>query len=561
MISKNDTFETMGHARLLAMLAFVGYFFLMIGNGIISLTHPDEVFYVQTAKEMIRHKSWLVPIIFDSPQFEKPILFYWLLAGAIKQFGETAFVARFWPSFFAIIGIGVTYLIAWILFGKKRTAFLSGLILASSFIYLALARAVLTDMVFSVWVVMAITLFCWAYHCPQRANRAIVLWGAVMGCAVLTKGLLGIVLPGVVILSFLIFKNDLVFLKRWSVILGAAVFFAIAVPWHVLMYQWHGQGFVQEYFYNIHLRRILEAEHARLDNGYFYLWLMFAGVLPWSFFWPATGHWLWRQLRTKALQHDRLVFLLAWIVGIYAIVQLAHSKLASYIFPVFPAIAILLARFLDHELTMVAPAGRSKVLTVCGHVFMGFLGLLILGAWIAVYRYRDFVPQIQGVYVLTFLLILVATLVFVFNRRRAYVAMLCAHTGLTAVLLITLFWSVPLAERWVSCKDISDLFKTIDHSDTVVLASKFYVRGIRYYTDRAMAVIDINGKGFFSPHAIPFLNTDQKVLDFLATQSVTYAIVKEGNVEDLRRITTGHPYHLEELQGIGGKYILRISRI
>ena len=75
-----------------------------------------------------------------------------------------------------------------------------------------------------------------------------------------------------------------------------------------------------------------------------------------------------------------------------------------------------------------------------------------------------------------------------------------------------------------------------------------------------MAVIDINGKGFWSDHPIPFLNTDQKVIEFLDQRSVTYAVVKEGNVQDLKRICARR-YHIDELDGIGGKFILRITKL
>jgi len=96
---------------------------------------------------------------------------------------------------------------------------------------------------------------------------------------------------------------------------------------------------------------------------------------------------------------------------------------------------------------------------------------------------------------------------------------------------------------------------------TPVLASKFYVRGIRYYTDRPMAVIDINGKGFWSPHPIPFLNTDQKLVEFLNQRPVTWAILKEGNVQDLHRILKNRKFKINELEGIGGKFILKIEKL
>ena len=113
---KPDRFETLSHKRLVGILMAAAYALLMMGNGFVSLTHPDEVFYVQSAKEMITHHSWLTPMIFDAPQFEKPALFFWLLSLNIKLFGVTPFAARFWPALFAILGVAVTYLSALMLF-------------------------------------------------------------------------------------------------------------------------------------------------------------------------------------------------------------------------------------------------------------------------------------------------------------------------------------------------------------------------------------------------------------------------------------------------------------
>ena len=86
------------------------------------------------------------------------------------------------------------------------------------------------------------------------------------------------------------------------------------------------------------------------------------------------------------------------------------------------------------------------------------------------------------------------------------------------------------------------------------------MRGVKYYTDRKTAVIDINGSGFFSPHPIPFLNSDKKVRDFLAQQPVTYCIVKKSNVRDLERIAQGQ-FHVNLLDEIGGKYLLKLEKI
>src|SRR3989338_860060 len=278
---ETNWFERAGHGMNVVLLLSMSYFLLMFGNGIVSLTHPDEVFYVQSAKEMLDHNSWLTPMIFEDVQFEKPFLSFALFMIAIKWFGVTAFAGRFFPALFGMIGVGVIYWISWLLFNRKRVSFITSVVLSSSFIYLALSRAVLTDMIFSVFVCMAIGFFCLAYYNRKHKHLGITLFFAFAGIAVLTKGVLGVLFPVTTILLFLVYKREIAFLKCRSTLWGVGLFLIIAVPWHILMYHRYGQFFIEEYFYNVHWRRVLAAEHARLDNWYFYLALMITGITPW----------------------------------------------------------------------------------------------------------------------------------------------------------------------------------------------------------------------------------------------------------------------------------------
>lgn len=77
------------------VLVGLSYVIFMLGNGLLPLSDPDEVFYAETAKEMAQRHEWNVPFIFGQPQFEKPILIYWLLRLAFSLFGITEFAARF----------------------------------------------------------------------------------------------------------------------------------------------------------------------------------------------------------------------------------------------------------------------------------------------------------------------------------------------------------------------------------------------------------------------------------------------------------------------------------
>ncbi|MBF0385380.1 MAG: phospholipid carrier-dependent glycosyltransferase [Candidatus Omnitrophica bacterium] len=548
------------HLINILLLILLSYVLFMFGNNLVSLTHPDEVFYAETAKEMIRHNNWLVPMIFDSPQFEKPIGFYFLLVLAIKLFGLTPFAIRFWPAIFAVFGVIAAYFISWLLFGKKRLSFLSGLILASSFIYLALSRAGLTDMVFSILVVISIGFFYLSYKDPGKRGLGIILSSVFCSLAVLTKGLLGISFLFGTAFIFLLYAKGFGFYLRNKIFYLAILLFAVlTVPWHLYMIKLYGASFIDIYWQNVHVERLFVSEHPKINTWYFYPGLMFAGVTPWLFLSLPAWYYFFKELIIE--KKKELFFLLAWIAGVFIFVQPAQSKLSSYIFPVYPAIAIIIAFYLDKFLD-----NADKKEFLLPFKISGFLlsFVFLAGSLVVIFfsgKYPLIFPDKGPFYIVSLIFSIIGAILLIFNIARKYQALIFSHTLVTFAFLFILLMIRPQLEPWVSCKDVCDRFQEIDKSKSVVLASKFYVRGVRYYTDRSVAVMDIGGKGFYTPHPIPFLNTKDKILDFLSSQEITYAILKDGNVEDIKKILKDKPYTVEELYSIGGKYILRIEKI
>jgi len=557
---KQLSLHTMRHRTLVFILILVSYFFLMWMNGFVSWTHPDEVFYTQTAKEMLARKEWLTPYIFDEPQFEKPFLFYVLMAVAIKLFGMVPFVCRFWPAFFATVGVVVTYWVSWMLYENKRVSFLSGLMLSTSFIYMALSRAILTDMVFSVLVVISIAFFYYGYKYADKKNVGIILFFVVAAIAVLTKGFLGFCFPLGTVLIFLIVKKDLKFLVCRATLGGFLLFLIIAAPWHLYMYKMYGQKFIDHYWYNVHIRRLFVAEHKRLDNWYFYFMLLFLGIMPWTFFsFSACGKMI-REIRLNEYgRRDQFLFLLSWIAGILLFIQPAKSKLASYIFPAFPAMIMMVGYYMGHSIDKTEGITGNSLKAIGTALSLAMVVGIGVGLYFA-QKHIDIVVSMVPVYVTSTLVFIAAVCIFVFIRKKKIIHMVFSVASLSAILLVTLFLGKPYTEPWVSCKDICDIFKKKDTGGSVVLASKFYVRGIRFYTDRDMAVIDLNGEGFFTPHPIPFLNTDKKIKDFLKSQPVTWCVIRNQDIKAIERIMFGTGYTVKQYEDIGGKYIVKVAK-
>ncbi|MFA5261736.1 MAG: glycosyltransferase family 39 protein, partial [Candidatus Omnitrophota bacterium] len=522
----------MKHLNHNILLLAVGYVFLMMGNGLVPLTHPDEVFYAQTAKEMLARDNWLTPILFDHPQFEKPILFYWLMTLLAKYFGLTAFTTRFWPASFGIMGMLITYWLAWVLFKNKRVSFLAGVIQGTSVIYIALSRAVLTDMVFSMWVVLALGAFYGAYQYQEKRSLGCLFFFMCVGLAVLTKGLLGLCFPTATVLLFLGFRKDLRYLRNWSVFWGGIVFLLIVAPWHLYMISQYGHGFVNEYFFNVHIRRLFVAEHEKCNTWYFYILTLGAGLLPWTFLFVPTTTRIPCLYKNKLTYKEPFVFLLSWFLGVFMFAQPASSKLASYIFPAFPVVTILAALCIDDFLHSYQNVSR-RVLRFVQYSVTSLGAVLVLsslGAVIARKYFKSFAPQAWPVIImaLAFVLLGVFLITFVWRKKFYAVTGLLALTPMIVILSFLLFRS--MAVPWVSCRDVGTILHALDQSDTTLLVSKFYVRGVRYFTDRDIATINVWGEDFYSPHPIPFLNTDRKVAEFIKAQPFTFAVVKKGDL-------------------------------
>jgi 4-amino-4-deoxy-L-arabinose transferase-like glycosyltransferase len=542
--------------RHIFILAVLSYFFFFFGNSMVSLSNPDEVFYTQTAKEMVRHKSWLVPYLFDQPQFEKPIFLYWLLRLAFIIFGVTNFGARFFPALFALIGVIAVYLLALLGFKNERKAFLSALILMSSSVYVGLGRTVFTDMVFSIFILLALVSFYGAYVYHKRKTVGLLLYFFFSALAVLSKGPLGLFFPGLIVLSFLWLKKDLKFLSCRATLWGLLIFVVVALPWYIFMMSRYDPAFSYEFFYNDHIRRFFEAEHPMNDTWHFYPLSLIWGMLPWSLYVVTALASLVSNLKRK--KQDIYLFLACWIGIIFLVCQPAHSKLVSYIFPFFPALALLAGDFIyERNLKKTKVLFWISLITAFFALFFVF-SLIIAGVFFKTYILK-YLSSIFPIYLLAAFVLTPSGFFIAFVIRRDYLKSAYA----LFFFIPAIFCIIPIIDQdiepyvspKVSCQYLLGNYKI----DNFILCSKFFARGVRFYTDKKIAVMNPFGKNFFSPHPIPFLDNDDKVRDFLCKQKVTYCVLKRSSVEDIER--QKGEFKIEVLRVIGDEYLVRASHL
>ena len=571
MTTRNGTLK-----NILVLIA-VSYVFLVLGNGLLSLTNPDEVFYVQTAKEMIQRDSWMTPYLFGVPQFEKPIFLYWLLRIGLAASGASAglahpasvaasgtsaglahpasvaFATRFFPAIFAVIGVIAVYFLARLGFKNERKAFFSAIILMSSGLYIGLARTVYTDMIFSVFILLALASFFWGYVDSRRRGEGLVLFFTFSALAVLTKGPLGFAIPFLVGALFLTIRRELKVLLCRHTVWGLLIFLLIALPWYLFVIQRFGNAFTHEFFYNDHIRRLFEAEHPQNDRWYFYPGSIVVGMFPWSIFVLISFVRLVMRVLRRGLQPIYLLFA-CWILVTFAIFQPAHSKLVSYIFPVFPVIAIMVGDLVYDWVNAKEPRLRGMVSAVsCITCALVPLGLIVAPG---LYReYLPFSPLVNGLIAL-FTALLIAMLLLIARKKLLQ----CVYL-LGIQLPVLFFVGLPFRDSidpYLSSKSACQYLLHNNVVGNTVLCSKYFARGVHYFTDRDVAVIDVGGAGFFSPHPIPYLDTEEEVRGFLRNQPVTYCIVDRISLTHLQRMA-GSQMKLGVQTKTGNEYVVRVE--
>ena len=305
------------------------------------LINPDEGRYAEIPREMVASGDWLTPRLNGFKYFEKPALQYWATATAFSAFGEHHWTARLWPALTGFLGVLFTAFATTRLFGRQA-GLLAGAILGGSLLWNVIGHINTLDMGVSAFLAGAVFALCLAQHegTPPRESRRWLdgAW-ALLALAVLSKGLIGLVLPAMVAVAYAVWQRDPGFILRIRPGRGLAILLAITAPWFVAV-SLANPEFARFFFIHEHFERFLTKTHGRYQPAWYFIPVLLAGMLPWL---GGLLQGLAAGVRSEAgrrFQPRR--FLLLWVVLVFAFFSVSGSKLASYILPIFPALAALI---------------------------------------------------------------------------------------------------------------------------------------------------------------------------------------------------------------------------
>ncbi len=342
--------------------------------GVPTLWDMDEGVNAQTAREMRETETWVIPTFNYQLRTAKPVMLYWFQRITYATFGLSEWSARL-PSVIAgWLSVLLIYELGLRLFGRA-TGLLGGVILASVAQFAVLVHAATPDATLLSFTILTYLLF-WAGH-VDGARR---WWGGMaIACALafLTKGPIGLVLPEMVVVCYFAWNRELRRLLDLRMVPATVIFFLVAGPWYALVTSETRGEWLKAFFTHENVDRFLGPMDRHAGSMGYYLVIIPVMFAPWSafllpLFWygirgakrlanpvndqalsvseratgsaPQEQHAARLEPLSDSVRAHR--FLLSWI-GVYlAFFSIAATKLPNYMLPVYPAMAILTARFL-----------------------------------------------------------------------------------------------------------------------------------------------------------------------------------------------------------------------
>ncbi|MGA9379500.1 MAG: glycosyltransferase family 39 protein, partial [Phormidium sp.] len=417
------------------LIGWLAFFWHLGSVGLVDETEP---LFAEAARQMVVTGDWITPYFNGETRFDKPALVYWLMAIAYHTIGVNEWAVRL-PS--ALSAMALTALGFYTLqrfgfpslqgsrgeensklkaFPVPSTQFLSAWIgaalIALNPITIAWARTGVSDMLLSGCIGTSLLCFFIGYAAKDESNSPensrsfwfnispwYIAFYVLSALAVLTKGPVGIVLPVIIIAGFVIYLGN--WREVWREmrpVWGSLIFSAIALPWYILCYLRNGNDFIEAFFGYHNVERFTQVVNRHSAPWYFYFLVVLVGFFPWSIYLPLAiaklRFWQVKKWRNSARSSQLGLFALAWFFGIFGFFTIAVTKLPSYVIPLMPAAAILVALLFSEQISFVISekfliTNKEKFQTNKGLFWSGIFNVVLCIAIAGVLLY---LPGILG---------------------------------------------------------------------------------------------------------------------------------------------------------------------
>jgi 4-amino-4-deoxy-L-arabinose transferase-like glycosyltransferase len=460
------------------------WFALLAGR---PLFEPDEGRYAEIPREMSSGGDWVIPHLDALAYLEKPPLQYWLTALVYRGFGENEFTARLSTGLAGYLSLATVFFLGLRLWGFD--AGLRALLYASaSALFVLLGHQLTLDMSLSFSLLASLGCFLLA---QARRDPAAPWRGWMLGCwaamalAVLTKGLIGVLIPSATLCAYVIWRRDWPLLRRLNLRWGVPLFAAIAAPWFVLAARANPQ-FLRFFFVREHFQRYLTPIEHRTEPWWFFAPVLVVGIMPWL---PQALRALLSTFKDRGPQgqFDAARVLWIWCVFVLVFFSVSSAKLVTYILPAIPALALLAA-------CDKAAEARSSLLWGALLSLASGLGVLAYacGAWSSV-QARELLPLIRPeLFWICAWLVTGALTCAAYALRSRPGAALAALSVAWFAAAATILVAAGAAQGLFSARDVALALRRQGAADPAIplFAVQSYDQSLPFYLQRPVTLVD-----------------------------------------------------------------------
>ncbi len=339
------TLSTKREDKIIIFVLLIFLCGLLIGINATSNYQADESYYIFSAMKMNLTENWMVPYYEDgNPRFQKPILFYWMVAFIYKVLGTGIWQARVVSLFFGILNLILIYKFSLLLFNSRRISLFSMIILASNIMFFIYSKASTTDMALLYFMNLSIYFFYKAINDVKEKN--LILGYLFSGLAVATKGPVGFLIPFSTMIIYSFYINGIKGVKEIFSIKGILIFLLISLFWPVYMYI-KFNGIFLNHFFNIEVkRRVSFLLGTQIENLIFYLHT----ILRYAHIWVILFLIMIFRKREEVViyKKENKTLLFVWIAVVFVLFSFfIRMHRSRYILPLFFPLSIIMAIYIE----------------------------------------------------------------------------------------------------------------------------------------------------------------------------------------------------------------------
>ncbi|MGA9852742.1 MAG: glycosyltransferase family 39 protein [Gammaproteobacteria bacterium] len=482
--------------RILVILAAACFAVLWFANlQYRDLFQTDEGRYAEIPREMLASGDWVTPRLDGLKYFEKPALQYWTTAVAYELFGQSNWTSRLWTALTGFLGVLMAAWVGWRLF-DRRTAWCAALLLGSGMYYIIMGHFNTLDMGVSFFMCASIFAFLFAMQAGdaedvgKRRGWMYVAWAAA-ALGMLSKGLEAIVLLALTFIVYTLITRDW---KRWKQLHyygGVLIFLIIAAPWFVVV-SLRNPDFFYHFFIYEHFYRFLTPEAHRTQPWWFFIPVLLFGLLPW---WPQFVRAIVSPFRRpdklpRPMGFKHVLFLWTWCVVVFVFFSFSDSKLASYILPIFPALALIIGRELAQRRRgdVLISAILCMLLAIVG---LWLVPLLQDGGKVPLELYKAFLPWLLAG--CAFLLFIAVVSFFVAYFRQVSVATALIGAGLFLTIQGVTTGAQALSPVY-SGHSLAEQISAYNKPGTPFYSVNDYQQSLPFYLKRTLTLVAYQGE-------------------------------------------------------------------